>query len=133
MSNLKHHSPPGLLHNPNYSHTVVASGGRTVYIAGQVPTDADGKLVGGSDLGAQTAQAMKNVGIALAAAGASYENIVKLTTYVVNYKPEHRAIVGKARGAHFTKGPPPASTLVGVSALAMSEWLVEIEAIAVID
>ena len=84
------------------------------------------------DLGAQTTQAMRNVGIALAAAGASYENIVKLTTYVVNYKPEHRAIVGKARGAHFTKGPPPASTLVGVSALAMSEWLVVIEAIAVI-
>ena len=76
---------------------------------------------------------MKNVGIALAAGGASYENIVKLTTYVVNYKPEHRAIVGKARGAHFTKGPPPASTLVGVSALAMPEWLVEIEAIAVIN
>src|SRR5688572_3571865 len=133
MSKLEHHRPSGLLNNPNYSHTVVASGGRTVYIAGQVPTDAEGKLVGGNDLGGQTAQAMKNVGIALAAGGASYENIVKLTTYVVNYKPKHRAIVGKARGAHFTKGPPPASTLVGVSALAMPEWLVEIEAIAIID
>lgn len=132
MSKLEHHRPSGLLNNPNYSHTVVASGGRTVYIAGQVPTDAEGKLVGGNDLGEQTAQAMKNVGIALAAGGASYEHIVKLTTYVVNYKPEHRAIVGKARGAHF-KGPPPASTLVGVSALAMPEWLVEIEAIAVIN
>ena len=133
MSKLEHHRPSGLLNNPNYSHTVVASGGRTVYIAGQVPTDAEGKLVGGNDLGEQTAQAMKNVGIALAAGGASYENIVKLTTYVVNYKPEHRAIIGKARGAHFIKGPPPASTLVGVSALAMPEWLVEIEAIAVIN
>ena len=133
MSKLEHHRPSGLLNNPNYSHTVVASGGRTVYIAGQVPTDAEGKLVGGNDLGEQTAQAMKNVGIALAAGGASYENIVKLTTYVVNYKPEHRAIIGKARGAHFTKGPPPASTLVGESALAMPEWLVEIEAIAVIN
>ena len=133
MNKLEHHRPPGLLHNPNYSHTVVASGGRTVYIAGQVPTDADGKLVGGTDLGAQTTQAMKNVGIALAAAGASYESIVKLTTYVVNYKAEQRAIVGKARGAYLTKGPPPASTLVGVSALAMPEWLVEIEAIAVIE
>ena len=133
MSKLEHHRPPGLLHNPNYSHTVVASGGRTVYIAGQVPTDADGKLVGGSDLAAQTSQAMKNVGIALAAAGASYRDIVKITTYVVGYKPEHRAIVGKARGAFFTDAPPPASTLVGVSALAMPEWLVEIEAIAVVD
>jgi len=133
MSKLEHHSPPGLLHNPNYSHTVVASSGRTVYIAGQVPTDTDGKLVGGNDLAAQTTQAMQNVGTALAAAGASYENIVKLTTYVVNYKPEDRAVVGKARGAFLTKGPPPASTLVGVSALALPGWLVEIEAIAVID
>lgn len=133
MSKLEHHRPPGLLHNPNYSHTVVAPAGRTVYIAGQVSTDAEGKLVGGSDLAAQTTQVMKNVGIALAAAGASYENIVKLTTYVVNYKPEHRAVIGKARGVHFTNGPPPASTLVGVSALAMPEWLIEIEAIAVIE
>jgi len=133
MSRLQHHRPQGLLHNPNYSHTVVARGGRTVYIAGQVPMDADGKLVGGSDLGAQTAQAMKNVGIALAAAGAGFEDIVKLTTYVVNYKPEHRAIIGKVRSASFAKGPPPASTLVGVSALAMPEWLVEIEAIAVVE
>lgn len=133
MSKLEHYDPPGLPRNPNYSHTVVASGRRTVYIAGQVPVDANGKLVGGSDLGAQAAQAMKNVGIALAAAGASYENIVKLTTYVVNYRPEHRAIIGKARRAYLTKDPLPASTLLGVSALAMPEWLVEIEAIAVMD
>ena len=72
-------------------------------------------------------------GLRLLPAAQAIENIVKLTTYVVNYKPEHRAIVGKARGAHFTKGPPPASTLVGVSALAMPEWLVEIEAITVIN
>jgi enamine deaminase RidA (YjgF/YER057c/UK114 family) len=65
----------------------------------------------------------------LAAAGADYDDIVKITTYVVNYRPEHRAIVGKVRA----NGMPPASTLVGVSALALPEWLVEIEAIAVVD
>lgn len=133
MSKIEHLRPSGLANNPNYSHTVVATGGRTIYIAGQIATDAEGKPVGGSDLGAQTTQVMKNLGLALAAAGASYEHIVKLTTYVVDYKPEHRAIVGKARGAFLTKGPPPASTLVGVSALATPDWLVEIEAIAVID
>jgi enamine deaminase RidA (YjgF/YER057c/UK114 family) len=58
---------------------------------------------------------------------------VKITTYVVNYKPEHRAIIGRARMPFFAKRPPPASTLVGVSALALPEWLVEIEAVAVVD
>jgi enamine deaminase RidA (YjgF/YER057c/UK114 family) len=76
---------------------------------------------------------MRNVGRALAAAGASYGNIVKITTYVVNYQPEHRAIIGKARAQFFANGKPPASTLVGVAALAMPEWLVEIEAAAIAD
>ena len=60
-------------------------------------------------------------------------DIVKITTYVVNYKPEYRAIIGKARAPFFANGTPPASTLVGVAALALSEWLVEIEATAVAD
>jgi enamine deaminase RidA (YjgF/YER057c/UK114 family) len=59
------------------------------------------------------------VGLALAAAGATYDDIVKITTYVVNYRPEHRAVIGKARAS----GMPPASTLVGVNALALPDWL----------
>jgi enamine deaminase RidA (YjgF/YER057c/UK114 family) len=125
--------PEGLLHNPGFSQVVVSSGRRTVYTAGQVPIDAHGALVGGDDLAAQTAQAMRNVGLALAAAGAGYADIVKITTYVVNYKPEHRGIIGGARRPFFAGGAPPASTLVGVAALALPEWLVEIEAIAVVD
>ena len=58
---------------------------------------------------------------------------VKITTYVVNYKPEHRTVIGKARAPFFASGTPPASTLVGVAMLALPEWLVEIEAVAVID
>ena len=76
---------------------------------------------------------MRNVGLALAAAGASYDDIAKITTYVVDYRPEHRAIVGKVRAAFFTSRTPPASTLVGVAALALPELLVEIEAVAVLD
>jgi len=76
---------------------------------------------------------MRNLGRALAAVGASYADVVKITTYVVDYKPEHRAIVGQARAPFFANGTPPASTLVGVAALALPEWLVEIEAIAVVD
>jgi enamine deaminase RidA (YjgF/YER057c/UK114 family) len=90
-------------------------------------------LVGAGDLAAQTAQAMRNVGLALAAAGASYADIVKITTFVVSYKPEHRTVIGQARAPFFANGTPPASTLVGVAALALPEWLVEIEAVAVVD
>ena len=70
---------------------------------------------------------------ALKAAGASYANIVKITTFGVGYKPELRPIIGKARSAFFEGMEPPASTLVGVTALAAPEWLIEIEAVAVVD
>jgi len=111
----------------------VATGRRTIYTAGQVAIDEHGALVGSGDLAAQTAQAMRNVGRALAAAGATYADIVKLTTYVVNYQPEQRAVIGQARAPFFAGATPPASTLVGVAALALPGWLVEIEAVAVVD
>jgi enamine deaminase RidA (YjgF/YER057c/UK114 family) len=133
MSVLEHPRPDGLLHNAAFSQVVVSTGKRTIYTAGQVSIDERGNLVGADDLAAQTEQVMRNVGLALAAAGASFADVVKITTYVVNYKPEHRAIIGRARMPFFAKRPPPASTLVGVSALALPEWLVEIEAVAVVD
>jgi enamine deaminase RidA (YjgF/YER057c/UK114 family) len=83
MSKLEHPRPAGLLHNPGFSQVVVASGTRTIYTAGQVSIDERGALVGADDLAAQTEQAMRNVGLALAAAGASYAAVVKITTYVV--------------------------------------------------
>jgi enamine deaminase RidA (YjgF/YER057c/UK114 family) len=133
MARLEHPHPKGLVSNAAFSQVVVASGSRTIYTAGQVSIDDRGALVGAGDLAEQTAQAMRNVGLALTAAGADYSDIVKITTYVVNYRPEHRAIIGKARAPFFAGGTPPASTLVGVSALARPEWLVEIEGIAVVD
>ena len=133
MSKLEHPRPQGLLHNAAFSQVVAATGTRTIYTAGQVSIDERGELVGSGDLAAQTEQVMRNVGLALAAAGADFGDVVKITTYVVNYKPEHRVIVGRARAPFFAKGTPPASTLVGVSALALPEWLVEIEAVAVVD
>jgi enamine deaminase RidA (YjgF/YER057c/UK114 family) len=133
MSTVEHPRPEGLLHNPGFSQVVAASGARTIYTAGQVSIDERGVLVGADDPAAQTAQAMRNVGLALVGAGANYADIVKITTYVVNYRPEHRAVIGKARAPFFASGTPPASTLVGVTALALPEWLVEIEAVAVVD
>ncbi|HLG81680.1 MAG TPA: RidA family protein [Bradyrhizobium sp.] len=132
MSVLQYPNPEGLARNPAYSHVVAASGARTIYTAGQVSVDAHGALVGAGDLAAKTTQVMRNIGLALAAAGATYADIVKITTYVVDYKPEHRIIIGQARAPFFANGTPPASTLVGVAALAVPEWLVEIEAVAVV-
>ena len=66
MSRLEHIRPSGLHHNPAYSHVVVASGARTVYIAGQVSTDEEGRIVGEGNLAAQTTQVMQNIGLALA-------------------------------------------------------------------
>ena len=133
MSKKQHLKPSGLHNNPAYSHVVVASGARTIYISGQVATDEEGRVVGEGDIAAQTTQVMQHLGSALKAAGANYSDIVKITTYVVGYKPELRPIIGKARSAFFDGLEPPASTLVGVSALAAPEWMIEIEAVAVTD
>jgi enamine deaminase RidA (YjgF/YER057c/UK114 family) len=133
MTSIERPVAAGLAQNPAYSHVVVATGARTIYLAGQVAMDETGAVVGVGDVGAQTAQALRNIGRALAAAGAGYADIVKLTVYVVNYRPEHRIEIGQARSPFFAGGSPPASTLVGVQALAMPEFLVEIEAIAVTD
>jgi enamine deaminase RidA (YjgF/YER057c/UK114 family) len=133
MSIVERPVPEGLLTNQGFSQVVVAMGKRTIYTAGQVSIDERGELVGGDDLAAQTAQAMRNLGLALAAAGAGYADIVKITTYVVKYRPEQRAVIGKARAPFFANGEAPASTLVGVAALALPDWLVEIEAVAIVD
>ena len=93
MPKLDHLRPSGLHHNPAYSHVVTASGARTIYISGQVSVDEEGRIVGEGDIAAQTTQVMQNLGHALKAAGASYSNIVKITTFVVNYKPELRPII----------------------------------------
>jgi enamine deaminase RidA (YjgF/YER057c/UK114 family) len=115
-----------------YSHVVSASGGTTVYVAGQVAFDADGRVVGPGDLRVQTEQVFKNLVRALAAAGARVDDLVKITTYVVDFKPADRDVIREVR-ARFIEGTPPASTLVGVQALVMPELMIEIEAIAVID
>lgn len=132
MSMIEHLRPEGLLHNPGFSQVVSASATRTIYVSGQVSIDEAGEIVGAGDLAAQTAQVMHNLGKALAAAGASFTDLVKTTTYVVDYKPEHRAVISKARAPFYQGITPPASTLVGVATLALPEWLIEIEAVAVI-
>jgi enamine deaminase RidA (YjgF/YER057c/UK114 family) len=132
VSELRHLRPAGMFNSPTYSHAVAARGAETIYISGQVAVDADGNTVGAGDLAAQTDQVMRNLQTALAAAGATFADVVKITTYVVGYDPHQRAVIAEVRGRYLPADNPPASTLVGVAALAASDWLIEIEAVAVV-
>ncbi len=129
----EHKNPQGLAVPRGYSHTVTVSGGRTVYIAGQVAYNAQGEVVGKGDLRAQMRQALENLRLALAGSGASFKDIVKWNTYVVGFKPEQLPILREVRAEILKDVPPPASTLIGVQALANPDLLIEIEAVAVVD
>ena len=126
-------NPPGLCPTFGWTHVVATSGGKTIHISGQVSIDAKGQLVGRGDLKRQTEQAFENIKLALAAAGATFDHVVKSTLFVVNFKPEMLPVIREVRGRYFSREHPPASTLVGVTALAGPEWLIEIEATAVIE
>lgn len=123
-------NPSTLSAPPGYSHVVAATGGRTVWIAGQVPLDAEGQLVGAGDGEAQTEQVFRNLEAALASAGAGFADVVKLTTFVTTMAvlPAFRA----ARDRHIARRDAAASTLVQVVALVHPEFLIEIEAVAVV-
>ena len=109
-----------------------AAGGRTVYISGQISANAKGEVVGKGDIKAQTTQVFENLRIALTAAGASPKDVVKICMFVVNLRNEDLPKIRGVRDAFFANLEPPASTLVGVTALAGPDWLLEIEAIAVV-
>ncbi len=125
-------NPPGLSTPRGYTHVVTATGGKMVFVAGQVAWDVKGELVGKGDLRAQATQAYGNLKAALAAAGATTADIVKMNTYVVNFKSADLLVIREVRSQFFPQENLPASTLVGVQALAMDGLLIEIEAIAMV-
>ena len=128
---IDHVNPKGIAPPRGYTHVVSASGGRTIYISGQVSTEVTGAVVGKGDLLAQTAQVFKNLKLSLESAGVGPADVVKANMYVVNLKPEDVPVIREARNAFFAGVEPPASTLVGVTALANPDFLIEIEFIAV--
>ena len=95
--------------------------------------DKDGNIVGKGDLKAQARQVLENVTAALAAAGATFKDVVKANTYVVNLGPDSLAAIREARADFYPAEDPPASTLVGVTALAFPDLLIEIEVVAVVE
>ncbi len=129
---IQHINPQGLSSSPAYTQVVSAKPGTIIWVSGQVAQNAKGELVGKGDLKAQLNQAWENVRLALAGSGATFQDVVKVTTYVVNYKPSMRDDLRAARLRFMGDAKPPAATLIGVQSLASDEWLVEIEVTAVI-
>jgi enamine deaminase RidA (YjgF/YER057c/UK114 family) len=131
-SNLRFQNPPTLYKPPGYSHVVEAIGpGRVIYIAGQLGLDRDGKLVGDAgDFRAQAIRAFENLKLALSAADAGLEHVVKITNYLTDIS--HLPIFREVRDANFSAGAPPASTTLAISRLAVPGALFEIEAVAVL-
>ena len=122
---------PGLSEPPGYSHVVVASGSRLVSTAGAVPLDAEGNLVGAGDLLVQARQTLQNLTLALEAVGARGQDVIKTSVYVVAAERGDLSSVWGAVQESCIAGA--ASTLLGVSMLAVEGQLVEIEAIAVLE
>jgi enamine deaminase RidA (YjgF/YER057c/UK114 family) len=127
-------SPATLPPPVGYSHIAKVNKGTMIYLAGQVSSDASGKLVGEGDFEAQAEQVFKNLKLAVEAAGGAMADIVKMNIYLVaevgqDEVPKLRAI----RDRYVNKEKPPASTLVVVTRLARPGWLVEIEAVAALD
>jgi len=115
-----------------YSHAVVVSGGKMVFLSGQVGLDKQGEMVGQGDLRAQAIQAFANLRSALAAAGAKPGDVVKLNYYVVGLNHGKLLMLRDVRDQFIDKAHPPASTLAGVQMLFREDALIEIEAVAVI-
>ncbi|MEA3403539.1 MAG: RidA family protein [Armatimonadota bacterium] len=113
-----------------YAQGVEVQGGRTLYIAGQVALDADGQLVGEEDFRAQARQVFRNLQAIVEEAGGSMADIVKMTTFLTDMS-DYTAFV-EVR-SEYIPAPYPAATLVEVSSLVRPEWMVEVDAVAVID
>jgi enamine deaminase RidA (YjgF/YER057c/UK114 family) len=123
---------PSELHPaPGFSHVTEARGQRLVYLAGQVALNPDFGIVGGDDLFEQTRAAMQNVEVALKAAGASWDDVVRRTIYTL--QPTEYETITRAIEEVQGSSDHPAQTIIGVTGLAVPGLLIEIECTAAID
>ncbi len=127
---------PSGIHKPlGYSHVAEVTSGKLIYIAGQVAMDAEGNLVGKDDFAAQMRQVFENLQQALGAAGATFRNVIKLNYYCADSVDlaAQLPMVREIRDQLVNTEAPPASTFVVVRRLVRPEWLIEVEAVAVVD
>ena len=122
---------PSLPHG--FSQIVVASGKKMVFISGQTAWDESKNIAGRDSVLEQARQAFRNLEKAMEAVGGTLKDVVALRIYVVDYQAESGTAVGTALRECFSSENPPASTWIGVAALADPEFLIEIEATAVLD
>jgi enamine deaminase RidA (YjgF/YER057c/UK114 family) len=124
-------NPDGLAKSPRYSHVAEVTRGKLVFVSGQVAQDVKGNPVGADDMAAQTRQVFENLKVALAASGATFKDVVKLTSFLVDMSQ-----IDKYRDvrSEYLKGmpEPPTSTTVAVPRLVRPEYLLEVEVIAVL-
>jgi enamine deaminase RidA (YjgF/YER057c/UK114 family) len=122
---------PERMHRPTgYTHVVEVTAGRPVYISGQVALDGAGELVGPGDVAAQARQVFENLQAALGSVGAGFEQVVKLTVYLVD--ATQMPAVREVRDRYVDTARPPASTAVEVRRLVRDDLLVEVEAVAIL-
>jgi enamine deaminase RidA (YjgF/YER057c/UK114 family) len=116
-----------------FTHTVaVTAPSKLVCVSGQVSFDRDGKVVGKGDMAAQTHQVFRNLAMNLAAAGATWRDVIKLNGYMVNLNPDALRAYRETRERYLDAAALPASTLVGVERLVHEDLMLEVEAIAVV-
>jgi enamine deaminase RidA (YjgF/YER057c/UK114 family) len=128
-SHIEHLNPDGLMKNPAFSQIVVTKGsGKTIYIGGQNAINAEREIVGKGNLQLQTEQVMKNIQIALAACDATFDDVVKLNIHIVQNQNAYEAF--KVAQKFISNSNPPAITVLSVSGLANTDFLIEIDAIA---
>lgn len=122
---------PDALHEaPGFSHVAVGEGSRLVYVAGQVALGKDFEVVGAGDLRAQTVAAMSNVQVALTAAGATWDDVVRRTIYTL--RPSEFELISEAIESVIGAADQPPQTILGVTGLVLPELLIEIEVTALI-
>jgi enamine deaminase RidA (YjgF/YER057c/UK114 family) len=116
-----------------YSQLATVTGGTLVFVSGQVALDKSGNLVGRDDFRAQVQQVFENLKAAIEAAGGAFDDVVKLNSYLVDLSPSNLAAFREVRDKYVNVKNPPASTAVQVQGLFRGEFLVEIEAVAVVN
>jgi enamine deaminase RidA (YjgF/YER057c/UK114 family) len=129
---VKFENSPAMAAPTGYSYAAVVSGGKMIFLSGQVGFNKQGEMVGKGDFHAQAAQVFTNLKQALAAAGATPKDIVKLNYYVVGLNHDKLVALRDVRDQYVDKEHPPASTLAGVQALFRDDAMLEVEAVAVI-
>jgi len=130
MPNIERYCAPGVFDPPTYSQGIKVTGAQTIlFLSGQVAYDDKGNPAHRGDFAAQARAVLKAVKAQVEAGGGTMQSIVKLNTYLTDIR--HRADLVPVREEFFGK-KGPASTLVAVAALAQPDWLIEVEAIAVV-